>query len=110
VTAALEHGEIAHGSELEPGEYVPLAVPDTIRGVPPEVYNAIADYAREVTRANCGPDTEAYMSPEEGASLDGRLGDRAGPGPAEGQIFCRNEANDYWNEASDYEPDREMGE
>lgn len=109
-TVASEHGEIEHGSEPEPGEYMPPAVPDTTLGVPPDRYNIMAGYAREVNRPNCAPDGEPYISPEEGASLGERLGNRAGPGSAEGQIFCRNDASDCWNEASDYEPDREMGE
>ena len=46
----LQPGQIGQGGEPEPEEHVPPAVPDTGRGVPPEVYNAIADYAREVNR------------------------------------------------------------
>jgi hypothetical protein len=35
---------------------------------------------------------------------------RADSGPTEDQIIGGNEANDYWNQAGDYELDREAGE
>jgi hypothetical protein len=110
-TAALAPGQIGQGGEPEPEEYVPPAVPNPSRSVPLEVYNAMADYAREVDRPKHGPDGEPYMALEEEAFPAEWLGgSRTGPAPTKDQITGWNDANDYWNEADDYEPDREAGE
>ena len=110
-TDALNPGEPQDGGTPEPDEYAPPAVPDTSRSVPPEVYNAIADYAREVNRLARGPDGAPNVSPDEETAVAELVSDsQPDPGPTEDQITSWNEANDYWNEANDYEPDREAGE
>jgi len=54
---------------------------------------------------------EAYRAPEAAALHARWLGVcRAGPGPAISHNTGSNEGNDYCNEPSDEEPDREAGE
>lgn len=57
------------------------------------------------------PDAAPYLSHDEEAAHVELFGDfRADSGPTEDQIISGNEANDYWNQAGDYEPDMEAGE
>jgi hypothetical protein len=54
---------------------------------------------------------EPYRAPEAAALPARWLGEcRAGPGPAISHNTGSNEGNDYCDEASDEEPDREAGE
>jgi hypothetical protein len=109
--AALDLGERRDSDAPEPDEYVAPAVLNTSRCVPPEVYQAIGDYAREVNRPVHGPDAPPYLPPDEEAAHAELFGDlRADSGPTEDQIIGGNEANDYWDQVGDYEPDREAGE
>ncbi len=94
--------EAEAATEPASAEHVPLDVPDTSRCVPPEIYNAIADYAREVNRPRSGPDGAPYASPEEEATH--------AAWSTGAQIPGRNGANGHWNEPDDYQPDREAGE
>jgi hypothetical protein len=110
-TAALDLGELQDSGAPEPDEYVPFAVPSTSQCVPPEIYHAIGDYARQVNRPAHGPDAPSYLSPDEEAVHAELFGDyRADSGPTEDQIIGGNEAGDYCSQAGDYEPDREAGE
>ncbi len=78
-------------------------MPDTSRCVPPQVYNAIGDHARQVNRPEHCPGGEPYMPPEEEAPLAEWLGEgQADPGPTEEQIIG-------WNEANGHETDLEAG-
>lgn len=104
MAGGLESGQPGLVDQAEPEDYLPSAVPDTSCGVPPEVYNSIADFAREVNRPESSPDRKPSVSPEAEASLAEWLSeDQGDPVPAEEPITGRNEA-------SGYEADREPGE
>lgn len=103
MAGGLESGQAGLLDQAEPEDYVPSAVTDTSRGMPPEVY-AIADYGREVKRPKSSPHGKPSTSPEGEVSPAEWLSEDPGdPGPAEEQIIG-------WNRSSGYEADREPGE